>query len=111
MTHLASSRLNVEKNRKTDFSRPQNKIFRCGRARLRTSIFLKWKPKKALSRERRFARLATRHLYFSFAFTTSKESGAATVHAQAYFPAQPAPSFEDARISHPDEDQGRPCRH
>ena len=60
---------------------------------------------------RRFARLAAGHLYFSFAFTTLKESGAATVHAQAHFPAQPAPPLEDARISHPDENQGRPCRH
>ena len=106
-----AGRLNVEKNSKTDFSCAQNKIFRCPDARLRTTIFLNWQARRRVQPKGGFARLAGSHLYFSFASTTSKESGAATVHAQAYFPAQPAPSFEDARISHPDEDQSRPCRH
>ncbi len=46
-------------------------------------------------------------LYLRFALTLSKESGAATFHAQAYIPTQPAQAIEDTRISQAHEDPGR----
>ena len=50
---------------------------------------------------------AGRDLYLRFALTLSKESGAATFHAQAYIPTQPAQAIEDTRISQAHEDPGR----
>ena len=47
------------------------------------------------------------HLYLQFALTLSNESGAATFHAQAYIPTQPAQAIKDSRISHAHEDPGR----
>jgi hypothetical protein len=46
-------------------------------------------------------------LYLRFALTLSKESGAATFHAQAYIPTQPAQAIEDPWISQAHEDPGR----
>jgi hypothetical protein len=49
-----------------------------------------------------------RHLYSSFVLIPSTESGAATFHAQAYIPTQPAQAVQEARIPHAHEDPGRP---
>jgi ribonuclease P protein component len=49
-----------------------------------------------------------RHLYSSFALTSSTESGAAIFHAQAYIPTQPAQAKQEAWLSHAHEDPGRP---
>jgi hypothetical protein len=57
-----------------------------------------------------FARLALVIYTFLSHSRHLKESGAPTVHAQAHFPAQPAPPVKDPRISHSDENQERPCR-
>ena len=46
-------------------------------------------------------------LYLQFALTLSNQSGAATFHAQAYIPTQPAQAVQDSRISHAHEDPGR----
>jgi len=57
--------------------------------------------------ESRFGGIAQGDLYLRFALTLSKESGAATFHAQAYIPTQPAQAIEDTRISQAHEDPRR----
>src|SRR5258708_33560443 len=54
-----------------------------------------------------FAPIAPRHLYSLFALTPSNESGAATFHAQAYIPTQPAQAIQEARLSHAHKDPRR----
>src|SRR5579863_2468779 len=56
---------------------------------------------------RRLGAVVGRDLYLRFALTLLKESGAATLHAQAYIPTQPAQAIEDTRISRAHEDPGR----
>ena len=50
---------------------------------------------------------ASGHLYSTFALIPLSESGAATFHAQAYIPTQPAQAIQDTWISHAHEDPGR----
>src|SRR5215467_10721647 len=51
---------------------------------------------------------AAADLYLRFALRPLNESGAATFHAQAYIPTQPAQAKQEARVSHAHEDPRRP---
>ena len=55
-----------------------------------------------------FVRMPLPDLYLRFALTLSKQSGAATFHAQTYIPTQPAQAVQEAWIPHAHEDPGRP---
>lgn len=55
-----------------------------------------------------FGTNAAPHLYSTFGSRPLNESGAATFHAEAYIPTQPAQAIEEARISLAHEDPGRP---
>ena len=56
----------------------------------------------------RFGANAAADLYFQFALTPKKESGAPTFHAETYIPTQSAQAVQEARIPHAHEDPGRP---
>jgi hypothetical protein len=55
-----------------------------------------------------FGANARADLYLQIVLSLSNESGAATFHAQAYIPTQPAQAIEKARISLAHEDPRRP---
>jgi len=55
-----------------------------------------------------FVRMPLPDLYLRFALTLSKQSGAATFHAQTYIPTQPAQAVQEAWIPYAHEDPGRP---